>query len=906
MAGTDSSEAAFDATQRTEHTESTTGGPRVDRGAQVGRYLMLDVLGAGGMGVVYSAYDPELDRKVAIKLLLTRGSGSSPEEERTWVLREAQALARLSHPNVISVFDVGTLDDERVFVAMEMVAGVTLRKWAEAAKRTWREVAPILHAAGAGLAAAHAVGLVHRDFKPENVMVGDDGRTRVMDFGLARLRRDGAFDEEAARVSDLKIDVRSPLSQELTIQGQIVGTPAYLAPEIFAGKAADARSDQYAFGVTLYYALYGAVPYDLQTIVEGRAKPPKLPAEPAIPTWLERVILRAIAIAPEDRYESMDALLRELGHTPPPRRRAFVAVGAVAIVAGGVFVASRTSSEPCTGTENRLAGVWDASTKQTVHDAYLATKLPFAERAFAALDHALDRYTHDWVTMSVDSCRATRVRRDQNEDVLALRQACLDRRLTGLRALVRELTNSPSAAVVTKADGAAFELERIEGCGDIDTLSRPGNAPNDPRYLVVTEQLAEVNAQLIAGRYLPALVTSQKVVDVADALGYAPAQAMAHHFRGAALLASANIEDGVREHITATKLALAAGRDDLAAPFALNTATFVAEILKQPAEGRVWLEIGLAEAQRVPRNDGLELSRESAIGVVAAANGDPLTAVAAHRRMLDVAVRMYGHQAHPLLAAELELATSLNHASLNAEAVEHFQAAIALAESIVGPEHPDNATLHANLGMSLGRLGRLDQARAEFARALALLEKNYGPNSPILVVTLNNIADNLNAHGDPTGALEPIERAMKLARPVGTDSAFYHVAATTRGEVLTSLHRYAEARSQLDEVLPIEERVHSTMLPTTLASRAELALAEHAWADAVTYARRSTVAFEAVGGNDNPELWRPLSTLGRAEIELGKRDDARRDLERAVAIASKLQLAEDSLAPARAALATLR
>ncbi|HET9988068.1 MAG TPA: serine/threonine-protein kinase, partial [Kofleriaceae bacterium] len=242
------------------------------RGTLVGRYVVLDVLGEGGMGVVYSAFDPELDRKVAIKLLQTRESGSTPStkqggEQKAWLVREAQALARLSHPNVVAVYDVGTLNEDQVFVAMELVEGVTLREWLKAEARPWREVLPVLVAAGAGLAAAHEAGLVHRDFKPDNVLVARDGRPRVMDFGLARLRRASTHDDAQPKdTSDVApsagaIETRSPLSEQLTIAGAMLGTPAYMAPELYNGATADARSDQFAFAVTLFEALFRARPY---------------------------------------------------------------------------------------------------------------------------------------------------------------------------------------------------------------------------------------------------------------------------------------------------------------------------------------------------------------------------------------------------------------------------------------------------------------------------------------------------------------------------------------------------------------------------------------------------------------------------------------------------------------------
>src|SRR4051812_11478197 len=262
---------------------------RLARGSSVGRYLILDVIGEGGMGVVYAAFDPELDRRVAVKLLQARPTAvAGSKGAQAWLVREAQALARLSHPNVIEVYDVGTLPGERVFVAMELVAGVTLRDWLKQ-PRDWRDVLAALRGAGAGLAAAHAAGLVHRDFKPGNVLVSAvDGRARLMDFGLARmdfgharLPAEAVQAPAAPRGSDANIKLRGPLHDSLTITGSVVGTPAYMAPEICDGRLADPRSDQFAFGVTLYEALYRMRPFSEQQLAADRTAPP-MPRDPLL------------------------------------------------------------------------------------------------------------------------------------------------------------------------------------------------------------------------------------------------------------------------------------------------------------------------------------------------------------------------------------------------------------------------------------------------------------------------------------------------------------------------------------------------------------------------------------------------------------------------------------------------
>ena len=311
------------------------------RGHAIGRYLLLSQLGAGAMGIVYAAYDPELDRKVALKLLKHHGGDVAASRKR--LQREAQALAKLDHPNVVSVHDVGVHKD-RLFVAMEYVAGKTLGSWMAEAKalptasgrrpsagpeqvlraRPWREVLEVFMQAGRGLAAAHEAGLVHRDFKPDNVMLNADGRVRVMDFGLAR----GDGGEATARGDAVERTVRgaAPVLSGLTQVGAIIGTPAYMSLEQFEARDVDARSDQFSFCVALYEALYGERPFTGDTIAALtealRAEAIReAPRGNVVPGWVRAVVLRGLARAPEARFGSMEALLDALAADPAARRR---------------------------------------------------------------------------------------------------------------------------------------------------------------------------------------------------------------------------------------------------------------------------------------------------------------------------------------------------------------------------------------------------------------------------------------------------------------------------------------------------------------------------------------------------------------------------------------------------------
>jgi eukaryotic-like serine/threonine-protein kinase len=290
---------------------SLSDAPSLQPTARIGRYAILRKLGEGGMGLVLIGYDESLDRKAAVKVL---HRGVAAEQ---WLLREAQALAKLSHPNVVPVFEVGQ-HEGRVFLAMEYVEGTTLREHIEGASRSIDDVIRMFLQAGRGLAAAHAAGLVHRDFKPDNVLVGHDGRARVADFGIAALADRKAPAGPAAPLAERPIGA-SPgaLVSPLTQEGALMGTPAFMSPEQLRGEPATTASDQFSFCVALYNAVHAQAPFEGETLLElaanvcaGKLRPP--PSKSAAPPWLRDILRRGLSVKPADRYPTLAALLDEL------------------------------------------------------------------------------------------------------------------------------------------------------------------------------------------------------------------------------------------------------------------------------------------------------------------------------------------------------------------------------------------------------------------------------------------------------------------------------------------------------------------------------------------------------------------------------------------------------------------
>jgi len=338
-------DAALDSNVETVKHERMTGSqagelPRrtLAIGDRVGRYLVLQTLGTGGMGVVFAAYDPQLDRKVALKLLRS-GLQLATKDAQKRLRREAQAIAQLSHPNVVGVYDVGTTDDGDLYIAMEFVEGDTLTQWLRAYPRTWREILDVFQQAAKGLVAAHGVGLLHRDFKPDNVLVGGDGRVRVTDFGLARSLI--AIDEESARGATPQMP--TALNAALTATGTVLGTPRYMPPEQLTGPDIDARADQFSFCVALYEALYGEHPLPGKTSVAmletgAVATPP--PEGTKVPAFIGRAVMRGLHRDRTKRFPMMSQLMTEL-IPPAPKLTGRVAVAASAafLVLGGAAAA---------------------------------------------------------------------------------------------------------------------------------------------------------------------------------------------------------------------------------------------------------------------------------------------------------------------------------------------------------------------------------------------------------------------------------------------------------------------------------------------------------------------------------------------------------------------------------------
>jgi tetratricopeptide (TPR) repeat protein len=761
------------------------------------------------MGVVYSAYDPELDRKIALKLLRPDVVGQEPIETlRARILREAQAMARLQHPNVLAVHDVGTFEN-RVFIAMELVEGMTLRTWLRERPRTVRESLDVFVQAGRGLAAAHAVGLIHRDFKPDNVLLGSDGRVRVGDFGLAR-----AAGDPTTLASPSTPSATAFLGGELTHTGTVLGTPAYMSPEQLLRQPVDARSDQFSFCVALYEALYGQRPFGdakldefVDQVVAGRLQDP--PKDRRVPARLRQIVLRGLARDPAARWPSMEELLAQLAHDPAQlRRRWGIAVGATLAVIALLIVGLGRRSSVCRGAGEKLTGVWDEPRRQATHARFTATGLPYAEDAFRRAARLLDRYTTDWVAMHTQACEATRLRGEQSEDLLDLRMQCLSNRREEVVA-VTDLFTRADAQVVEKAAEVIGALGRIEACADTVALKTPVRPPKDPstrgRLDAVRRQLAEASALEEAGKYSSALPIAQAAATDAQALAWAP------------LEAEALIRRGRLEHLTA--------READAEETLVSGAAAAVSGHDETQQARAWTELVRLVGSSASRSADAHRWDLIAGAAVASVGGDELrgdlafarahmyftqgkheAALAEDQRSLELYQRALGADDPRVARALGGIGADLVSIGRSDEALKYCERAIASYEQLGGPEHPDVAWAIFDSALILSDQGRFDESLTRLKRALAIRERALGPDHPDVASALLGLAEVLERVGRYDEALAATNRALGIETKLGPESGDVAWALNRLAEIQLEQARFAEALQQYRRALAMWEK----------------------------------------------------------------------------------------------------
>jgi tetratricopeptide (TPR) repeat protein len=776
-------------------------------GSAIARYRLLERLGEGGMGVVYSAYDPQLGRNVALKLIRPLGSEGAADELLARFQREGRAIAQLSHPNVIAVHDMGA-SDGRVFIAMELADGGTLRQWLAMQPRSWREVVALYVAAGDGLCAAHRAGLVHRDFKPENVLLGREGRPRVTDFGLARQVVQQAS-AASSRLTSSPTQVKS--ERRITAPGTVMGTLCYMAPEQLLGQDVDARADQFSFCVALWEALHGALPF----APSGAANEWRLlePKDPATPKWLRRVLERGLQADPRERYPSMEGLLAALRDDPARRLRRRVLLGAgallLALAGVGAWSLAGRSARLCADASAEAEREWSPARQRALEQAFSQSGRADAPAAFALTRGGLDAWFASWAGMRREACEATRVRGVQSDAMLGLRMACLDRRRAEARALL-ELLEKPDAELVGNAAQAVRSLAPVRGCAELDVLSAKVAVPTPAERPKVDEAGAAVDrarAFFAAGKYPPGLASAQAAVTAADASGYRPERAAARLLLGRLQEHTGDLKAAEATLLGAVTLAEEAGDDELAARALGQLARLLGARLSRFVEAHAFSALAAAKAQRLGRCDELRAELARSLGLILEAEQHLPEAVEQHRKALSLWQKLEPEGLE--LAQSLhDLGSALRASGKPQEALVAYEAALAMREAKVGPESDLAAVSRGGLGSVLMSLGRFDEALEIYRRVEATLEKTLGPKHFRVAVALNNVGVVLHEQGQLDKALPYFERALAIREAaLGRDNAKVADSATDVATTLTELGRLAEARSRLEQAQAIVEKL---------------------------------------------------------------------------------------------------
>jgi serine/threonine protein kinase/tetratricopeptide (TPR) repeat protein len=893
----DSQRVSETPTTKPERARPREAERRPDR---VSRYRLTRQIGEGGMGVVWVAHDPRLGRDVALKIMGGDGIGT---EARARLAREARSMARVSHPNVVQVFDAGTFEgaggEPQVFIAMELVDGEDLSarlkalhttdRWREGA--AWAELVALFVEAGEGLAAAHASGLVHRDFKPANVLVDREGRVRVGDFGLSRgdvdedrhelvdglstnlgeSAADGVSiarlhqpvsDRPEAREGDVTDgrafeDDAHASDEAMTKTGTVLGTPGYIAPELFRGERADDKSDQWAFCVSLWEALHGQRPIRAASFpelalatVEGRFEEP--PPKPPVPARLRAILRRGLDVDPTRRFESMRALvdaLRDELERPRRRRRRlrlFAALGAALVVGvGSVVLWTSREVAPCADAGAPVDQVWSATRRARLEAHVRALPVPFAERLAEDAVRAADRYASELASSYRGACEATFVRETQSQPLLDRRVACLDRRRAELDAFAAELVDADAEAV-ERLTRALQLYPTFAACADADALLAGIDPP--PASLVAAVDhahltIASARAAIASGELTEALRRAELARREVDGIDYAPLRVDARLAQGQALAAAGRFDDASRELRAAFYGSLGIGDRDRRVEAATALVDVDGVRRTRPELGDVWAEIAEGTLASFEEERPVFQSRlENVLAELRSAQGKRDEALAHAARAVDLVERAHGAEDLALLEPLRQLGDVRARLRDFVGAIEPLERARRLA-STLPDAHPERLAIDARLSAAMVGAGRHDEALPIARRARDLAMESLPETHPVLAFVRLKYADALVHSGSVEEALPEYAAALEA-----TIAAY----GPEHTEVARALLNSAGAEAR--------------------AGRADEAIAR--WREALAMRERLL-------GPNHPDLAIILQNVGSVETERGRAREALGVLERA-------------------------
>jgi eukaryotic-like serine/threonine-protein kinase len=884
------------------------GHVKLVEGQRVGRFLVLGSAGSGGMATVYAAYDTTLDRKIALKFPSRTGTDNVTKAR---LLAEASAMAKLSHPNVVTVHDVGVFENEP-YLAMEFVEGATLATWSAETPRSAREIVTVVAGAARGLAAAHASGIIHRDVKPQNILVADD-RVLVTDFGLS-------------------------VPATAAGGGRLAGTPGYMAPEQFEGGAIDQRTDVFGLCATLYHLLHGVMPFQGATLLEIRARvlageiTPR-PTGSKAPPWLHRLAVRGMSVRPADRPADVTVVERALVDNPVRRRRRFMAAAAgVAVVGASLWGGGLLRASPerlCLAGARVLDGVWNDGRRAQLRQAYARAG---KGNAWPVLERRLDEQAQTWRAMHAATCSATFRDRRQSEQVLDLRMHCLDVRRSALDAFVAALP-SASGEQLVRAAGA-----QLPAAGECDLSGRsltkplPADAGARTRIARVESDLGKAEADLALGNYPKAARSATDVVAAARAVGYEPLLARALVLAGTAQGRRGGLEDialGAREGARGEAVArleealtvAERGGDDGARAMAARELVRVHRDADRLREAQTWAELASAVVARLGEPVLERAALELNIGWLKLSADKQQEATAAFRRSLELRTKALGTR-HPDTA--VSLIASCEGRTTPRETLVCQKQAVAMAEAALGPEHPQVALIYSNMWTPamMDDPRNVKEGCAFLEKARKILEASVERNNPNLVRTLTDLAYCLRQSVNMERARATFEEALTRATVPSRSRAHLYqeygvflgetgnlkesaryvrmaiddrealFGAThqstlngwiTLSEVFRTDQRPADALAAMNVIIPRCERAPTPprQLPDLLTQRGEALRALGRNQEAIAAHTAAVRMHERVGRAPEDRQYAYYG-IGAAHLTLGNRDQAIANLEQSL------------------------
>ncbi len=766
-------------------------------GTLIGRFTIEKKIGSGGMGVVYQADDPHLERKVALKMVRSHVGKAS-----TQLISEARVLARLSHPNVVAIYDADIVADD-VYIAMELVDGPRLSDWLQT-RRSWRDILAIFVQCGHGLRAAHEANIVHRDFKPENVLIGPDERPRVLDFGIAQLR--------------------SPSVPPPPDQGPFLGTPAYMSPEQHLGGVIDARSDQFSFCVALYSALYRTLPFPGKTataiaqhVMDGQVVEPA--AGTKVPTWLRRVLLRGLQHRPDDRYPDMKGLLGDLEAIPArhaSRRRmalgGVVVVGALAI---GVSVGPGRDVEFCQDGASYFHDLWTPARRSQIADAFEGSGSRYSKTAWTQSETSLGHYVDQWIALYQENCASTHLRGDQSADLLDRRMACLNRRVQHFSAILEAFSDATPRTVRFAAD-TIETLAPVSDCTLIKDPAPHSLLPRKPKSLELERELAGLSIARVTDAST-SMSLADEMLARSQKLGDPTLEAEIRFERAKLYDVIDDQEAAEREYSQVLVLAKQVGATTLEMEVETELANFLSDKPSSWNEAKRRFRSAEALGVNFPQNGRRMHHLAAMYGAALRRNGE-LESAAIH--LTRAAQPTQDRPAHP--TAQLELAEIAATQGKATEAFKHAARALESALHQWGPEHPNYATFLLRVGIIYASNGAHDRAKPLLERSRAILESDGMHSTRLAVLSIMEIGNLYGRQGKHPDAFEFYAWALELAQHSETDlsqsTAFVHLNIG----ILEMIDlRYDEAIEHLEEALSLHQRSaptdHSEMAPFYMA-----------------------------------------------------------------------------------------